>query len=130
MKKKISIIFIISILFIVIYYGVVRGGISYFTGFGTEYNYFKAKQATHDSILIFYSDCLERTICTFNIDSLALTYGFKTVYIGAKVSPFVLESYNQIIQDELCRRLGKRMTEYYAKVDSMNKKSLILYPNQ
>jgi hypothetical protein len=127
MKKAIKVIILIVLLIPVVYYGVIRKGFSYFTGIGTPYSYFKAQKATHDSILIFYEDCLIHPVVYINSDSLELAYGFKTEYCGSEVSSYVVSLYNFTIKKELVRRLGKKWDEYLFKVDSMQNVKLKIF---
>ena len=123
MKKGIQISILISILFLVVYYGIIRKGFSYFTGFGTPYSYFEAEKATHDSVLILYEQELTHPFFNVNTDSLQLSYGFESKYGGIEVSGFIIQSYNSIIKKELHRRLGKRWNEYLFKNDSLQMKN-------
>jgi len=124
MKKTIKIITCIIVLLLLIYYGFICGGFSYFTGIGTPFSYFQAKKATHNDLLIFYEQGEYRPSVFINIDSIQLVYGFKTEFGGNEVSNSVMKLYNSTIQKELLRRLGKKWDEYLFKVDSMQKMKL------
>ena len=119
--KKLILIVLCSLVFIfVVYFGIIKNGFSYFTGFGTEYSYFKAKAATKDSILTIYSVGLDEYIVNpINSDSVMLLYGFRSKNAGHVVSYSVMKLYNSIIQEEIEKRLGKRWDEYLFKVDSL-----------
>ena len=80
MKKGIQISILISILFLVVYYGIIRKGFSYFTGFGTPYSYFEAEKATHDSVLILYEQELTHPFFNVNTDKIQFSITRNTPY--------------------------------------------------
>jgi len=121
--KKILIITVTALfLGVIIYFGIIRGGFTYYTGIGTPYNYFAAKKASHDSLLILY-DLPHDVLYTGNLDSLSKHYGFigKTCY--SDLYPHVLNVYDAVIKKEIHKRLGEtKWKEYLYKRDSMEKK--------
>lgn len=128
--KKISIIMsIVLLLFVVIYLGIIRSGFSYYTGIGTPYNYFAARKATHDGLLVMYSFSHDE-LYVGNIDSLEKLYGFTVKTCYSNISPYVLNMYNTIIKKEIHKRIGKvKWEEYIQKRDSLQKKYLFeFYP--
>lgn len=129
MKKRISIVFLVLIVFFLGYFGVFRHGFSYYTGIGTEYSYFKAKKSLNDSILTIYRQNLYEYILIPEQDSLDNNYGFRTMFVKDNVSISVIMLYNSVIKKELKRRLGSKWNEYLFKLDSLQKSNnkLIYY---
>jgi hypothetical protein len=122
MKKNIRIFIAIIISLIIVYLGLIKKGVRYFTGIGTPYSYFQAQKAKNDSILILYIQEIEHPMAIINDDSLKLHYGFKEEFGGLEVFSSVLDLYNSIIHKELLRRLGKdKWKEYCIKLDSLQK---------
>jgi hypothetical protein len=100
MKKILIISFTALFLGVIIYFGIIRGGFTYYTGIGTPYNYFAAKKASHDSLIIIY-DLPHDVLHAGNLDSLSKQYGFigKTCY--SDLSPYVLNVYDAVIKKEI-----------------------------
>ena len=120
-NKIIKVILLAILLIAIVYFGIYKKGIVYFTGLTTSYSYFQARSDRNKIPLTFYEQTLPYYIAPINSDSLQNCYGFRVEYGGLEVSYYVLKFYNSVIQDELIRRIGeKKWKEYQYKSDSLS----------
>lgn len=123
-------LFLVVFAIILIVYNIkcIKQIIRYYSGIGTSYCYFEAKQHCNDSILIYYHLGEFYDLSTPSIDSLQKSYGFFGEYPNEDVAYYIIDLYNTIIFKEVKQRVGEnKWKEYELKEDSIYKSTAERY---